>query len=101
MIKRVATAVALAAASALALAPAASADGSQMYRVGTEIQPGEYSYTVDSYGIGSWMLCATANCGIPDIISMDQIFGAGHTGYFTVTPGTKYVKINELIIKPA
>jgi hypothetical protein len=47
------------------------------------------------------MLCATANCDVEDIISMDQIFDAGHTGYFTVTPGTKYVKINELNIAPA
>ena len=85
----------------LAVANAAQADGDQMYLVGTDIQPGEYQYTVDSFGIGSWMLCATANCDVEDIISMDQIFDAGHTGYFTVAPGTKYVKINELNIAPA
>jgi len=91
----------VAAVAAIAGAPVAHADGDAMYRVGTDIQPGEYQYKVDSFGIGSWMLCSTANCDVDDIISMDQTFGAGHTGYFTVTPDTKFVKINELIIAPA
>jgi hypothetical protein len=93
---------AVAAIATVGLAPAAHADGDQMYRVGVDIQPGEYQYKVTSDGIGDWELCSNANCDVGDgLIDMDQIFGAGHTGYFTVTPGTKYVKISDLTIAPA
>ena len=44
----------------------------QMLRVGTEIAPGDYSYTVVSSDWGSYYLCATANCSDYDDISTSR-----------------------------
>lgn len=88
------------AAAAIGLAPVAHADD-VMYRVGVDIAPGDYTYRVVGNGYGSWQLCATANCDSNDIIDMDSIDGMGQTGYMTVTPETKFVKLNDLILTPA
>ncbi|QSM01046.1 hypothetical protein SEA_NANOSMITE_1 [Mycobacterium phage Nanosmite] len=100
---RAVLAVSVAAAAALALAPMAQAEvGDRMYRVGVDIQPGEYMYTVSDYGIGSWELCSTANCDLETgLMDMDQIFGAGATGYLSVTAGARYLKTSELMLQPA
>jgi hypothetical protein len=73
---------------------AAQADD-YMYRIGPGgLPPGEYTYRVVSSDWGSWHLCPDANCDDP--IDMDVIDGAGHTGYMTVTPGTRFLKITNL-----
>lgn len=86
--------------AALALAPAVQADdgGDMMYRVGVDIQPGEYKYRVVGNGIGSWELCADANCN--NSLDSDSMEGMGHTGYMTVTSNAKYLKTNDLILAP-
>jgi hypothetical protein len=104
MNKTVAAAASMAAASALALAlaPVAAAqpgDGDLMYRVGTDIQPGDYTYTVVGNGVGSWETCADANCN--NSIDFEGVDGLGHTGYFTVPAGAKFVKTNDLFLSPA
>ena len=86
-------------AAAFALAPVAHADGDLMYRVGVDIQPGDYVYRVVGNGMGSWMLCPDANCDDP--IDMDTVDGMGHTGYLTIPASAKYVKINDLLLTPA
>jgi hypothetical protein len=83
----------LAAITAFALAPVAHADD-LMYRVGSDISPGDYTYTVVGGDWGSWKLCPDANCTDPT--DMDVIDGAGHHGYVTVTPGTKFLKTTNL-----
>jgi hypothetical protein len=77
---------------------AARADtGDVMYAVGSEIQPGTYKYTVVGNDMGQWTLCRDANCDISNgVINMDTIDGEGHTGYLTVPPTAKYVKLYYL-----
>ena len=102
---RFAAPAALAAAAAFALAPVAVAqpgDGDYMYRVGTDIMPGDYVYTVVGNGTGSWEVCSDATCDVgAGLIDMDQIDGMGHTGYFTVPASAKFVKTNDLYLAPA
>lgn len=70
-----------------------------MYRVGTDIAPGDYMYKVVGWEEGAYALCADANCGMP--IHHEIIEGEGATGYMTVTPNTKYVKTTYLTLTPA
>jgi hypothetical protein len=66
-----------------------------MYRVGVEIAPGDYRYTVVGNGYGAWQLCADARCEVGGgLIDMDTVDGMG------VTPDVKYVKLNDLILTP-
>ena len=100
MIKTVATAASIAAA--IAFAPVAAAqpgDGDLMYRVGTDIMPGDYAYRVVGNGVGSWETCADANCD--NSIDFESVDGIGHTGYFTVPASAKFVKTNDLYLSPA
>ena len=94
-----------AAATAIGLAPVAAAqtgDGGLMYRVGTDITPGDYVYRVVGNGTGSWELCSDATCDVgAGLIDMDEIDGMGHTGYFTVPASAKFVKTNDLYLAPA
>src|SRR6185437_12172797 len=100
MIKLLAGPVTLAAAAALLLAPTAQADD-YMYRVGTDISPGDYTYKVVGSDWGSWQLCSNAQCSLESgLDDMDMIDGAGHTGYFSVPAGTKFVKISNLQLQP-
>jgi hypothetical protein len=99
MNKTVATAASIAATSALALALAPAAQATDlMYRLGTEVSPGDYTYTVVGAEWGSWELCPDANCASPT--DMDVIDGTGHTGYLTVTSGTRFVKLTNLQLRP-
>jgi len=102
---RFAVPAALAAAAAFALVPVAAAspgDGDLMYRVGTDIQPGDYMYTVVGNGSGSWETCSDATCDVGQgLIDMDTVDGMGHTGYFTVPASAKFVKTNDLYLQPA
>ncbi|ASR75848.1 hypothetical protein J4U02_gp001 [Mycobacterium phage Aziz] len=86
------------AAAALICAPAAQADQS-MYRIGTDIAPGDYTYTVTNSG-GSWTLCSTANCSGDAIIDIDVIMGRGAKGYLTVPATAKYLKVTDLALRP-
>jgi hypothetical protein len=91
-------------ATGLALAPAAHADlsGDYMYRVGGDIQSGDYTYRVVGANWGSWETCSNATCDIDNgLINMDVIDGAGHTGYLTIPPSTKFVKIINLQLAPS
>lgn len=92
---------AVAAVAAIGLAPAAHADGDQMYRVGVDIQPGDYQYRVVGNGYGSWEVCRDAACDVGQgLIDMDTVDGMGHTGYLTVPASAKFVKTNDLALAP-
>jgi hypothetical protein len=72
-----------------------------MYRVGTDIAPGDYTYMVTGNGIGSWELCSNARCEVGGgLIDMDSVDGMGATGYLSITPDVKFVKTNDLIVHP-
>ena len=92
----------VAAAAAIGLAPVAAAgpdDGDVMYRVGFDIQPGDYAYRVVGNGMGSWELCSDAACEVGQgLIDMDTVDGMGHTGYLTVSSSAKFVKTNDLVL---
>jgi hypothetical protein len=89
---------AVGAGASLMLAPVANADDA-MYRVGTDIVPGDYRYTVVGNGMGSWELCTTAQCDVATgMIDMDTIDGMGATGYLTVPSSAKFVKTNDLLL---
>lgn len=79
---------------------AAHADtGDVMLVVGTDIQPGTYRYTVTGNDMGDWELCRDANCEVGEgLINMETIDGEGHTGYMTVPPTAKYVKLYYLTL---
>ena len=100
--KKMITATLLGGAIVGSLLGAGTANASDtMYRVGTDIQPGDYTYTVNSSDWGSYKLCATANCSdLDDIIDIEVVDGAGATGYLTITPGTKFVKLTNLALTP-
>jgi hypothetical protein len=77
-----------------------------MYKVGKDIQPGDYVYTVtgSSLGYGSYKLCASPNCeaGTDEMIDIELVFGDnGTTGYLTITSDVKYVKLTNLQLTPA
>jgi hypothetical protein len=74
-----------------------------MYRVGVDIQPGDYVYRVVGNGMGSRELCSDAACEVGQgLIDMDTVDGMGHTGYLTVPAASaKYVKTNDLVLAPA
>ena len=80
-------------------AGAANAD-SAMYRVGTDIRMGEYSYRLtDSFG--SYYLCSNTRCEVGDgIIEVEPLFGSGATGYLSITSDVKYVKATNLVLTP-
>lgn len=100
MIRTLIVAAFVAAATAVGVAPAANADDA-MYRVPTQIAPGDYQYTVVGNGMGSWQLCSTAQCDVASgMIDMDTIDGMGATGYMTVTKSTRFVKTNDLLLTP-
>jgi hypothetical protein len=91
-------------AATIGLAPAAHAngDGDFMYRVGSEIQPGDYMFKVVGNGSGSWELCSDATCDVGGgLIDMDTADGMGHTGYLTVPASAKFLKTNDLYLTPA
>ena len=82
-------------------APAHSEDGDVMYLVGSDIQPGTYRYAVTGEDWGSWQLCSDARCDVgAGLIDMDVIDGAGHTGYLTIPPSARYVKLSNLTLTP-
>ena len=72
-----------------------------MYRVGVDIQPGDYTYTVVGNGMGSYEFCSNATCDIGDgLIDMATVDGMGHTGYMTIPKTAKFVKTNDLVLTP-
>jgi hypothetical protein len=76
--------------------------GDTMLKVGTDISPGTYRYTVTGHNMGAWKLCSDANCEVGSgMIDMATVDGLGHIGYFTVTPSTKYVKLYYLTLSQA
>ena len=81
-------------------AQASGGDGDTMYRIGVEIQPGDYKYTVVGNGMGSWQLCSDAACDGSGLIDIETIDGMGHTGYLTVPAGAKFLKTNDLVFTP-
>jgi hypothetical protein len=97
---RFAALCALAASTALGLAPTAHA-GEQMYRVGPDIAPGDYMYTVVGDGHASWQLCSDPRCEIGEsLIDLDRVSGLGNTGHLSITPEVKIVRINDLALAP-
>jgi hypothetical protein len=103
MNKTFAAAATIAAGSAigLALAPAAQADD-YMYRVGSDIQPGDYTYRIVGGDWGSWLTCSNATCDVGNgLIDIDVIDGTGHTGYLTIPQTAKFVKVTNLQLTPS
>ena len=81
-------------------AGAANADDA-MYRVSTDIQPGDYSYTVVGNGMGSYRLCSDTSCEVGEgLIEIETVDGMGSTGYLTIGSDVKFVKTNDLILTP-
>jgi hypothetical protein len=71
-----------------------------MYKVGVDIQPGDYTYQADSYG-GGYYLCKTTRCQPgDDLIDIDAVSARG-TGYLTITSDVKYVKLVNVTLTPA
>ena len=90
----------LAATAALTFAPTAHATD-YMFRIGTDIQPGDYTYRVVGADWGSWELCSNTSCSLDSgLIDMDMIDGAGQTGYLTVPATAKYLKTSYLQLYP-
>jgi hypothetical protein len=91
-----------ASAAILAVAPVAHADDA-MYRVGTDIMPGDYQYVINDSDWGSYRICATASCnpggGVIDMSG--PIDGYGQVGWLTVPADAKYVKTINLSLTPA
>lgn len=56
-----------------------------LYKVGTDVVPGEYSYTANDGRSGYWATCPDANCS--DVLENDV---TGVTGYLTIAPSVKY-----------
>lgn len=97
------TAVELTPASAAPAAPsvprAYNNDGT--YRVGIEIQPGTYSYTVKK-GNGYWALCADVACEVGEgMIGNDWIPTQGATGYLDIPTTAAFVELKDLALAPA
>lgn len=65
-----------------------------LYKVGTDISPGEYSYAAVNGKSGYWALCSDANCS--DIIDNDV---TGVTGYLTIDSTVAYIKHKGLALK--
>jgi hypothetical protein len=73
--------------------------GDVMLQVGSEIAPGTYRYAVTGNDMGAWSLCSDARCDVgKGLIDMGTVDGQGHTGYLTVTPDVKYVKLYYLTL---
>ncbi|APQ42107.1 hypothetical protein PBI_MRMAGOO_1 [Mycobacterium phage MrMagoo] len=86
------------AAAALICAPVAQADDA-MFRVGSDIMPGDYVYTVMNSG-GSWELCSNTSCAPGGgLIDMDVIMGQGAKGYLTIPSSAKYLKTTDLALR--
>lgn len=89
-----------AAPAAPAVPKAFTKDGT--YKVGTEIQPGEYSYTVTQKANGYWALCTDTRCEVGEgMIDNDWIPTAGATGYLTIDESAAYVELKGLVLAPA
>jgi len=55
---------------------------------------GNAGHYTDCVGMGSWSLCSNARCDEGNgLIDMDTIDGQGHTGYLSITPDVKYLKL--------
>lgn len=67
-----------------------------VYRVGVDIQPGQYRYRARDNDSGYWKTCSDANC--QDIIQNDV---TGVSGYLTITPDVAYIELDGLNLSPA
>ena len=102
--KKLITTALLGGAVAASLIGAGSANATNgLLRVGTDIQTGDYSYTVvnDRGWGGSYYLCQTTRCEPGDDIIDIEMVSTGATGYLTITSDVKYVKLRNLQLTPA
>ena len=81
-------------------APAAwNKDG--LYKVGKDIAPGEYTYTVKR-GNGYWATCTDPKCSVGEsMIDNDWIPTKGATGYLSITSDVVYIELKDLQLAPA
>lgn len=72
------------------------------YKVGVEIQPGEYSYIVDNgmLSSGYYAICSAANCDLDTIIDNNFIPEPGTTGYLLIPFDAQYIELQGLTLTP-
>lgn len=84
--------------AAPATPPAWNKDGK--YKVGKDIQPGEYAYTVKK-GNGYWATCADTVCAVgTGMIENDWIPTAGATGYLYIPADATMIELKDLRLEP-
>jgi hypothetical protein len=73
------------------------------YKVGSQIQPGDYSYTVVGRAGGYWKTCNDIACeiGTPGFIDNDFIPEKGSTGFLTIPVTAGFVELSGLLLTPA
>ena len=69
------------------------------YKVGAQIQPGDYSYALSS-STGYWATCSDITCD-PFGGMIDNDFVTAGTGYLTISPSALYVQLRGLDLTPA
>ncbi len=79
--------------------------GDSMLKVGKDVQPGDYVYTVtgSSLGYGSYRLCSDTRCEVGDgLIDIETVSGPnGTTGYLSIGSDVVFVKLYNLKLTPA
>jgi hypothetical protein len=70
------------------------------YKIGKDIQPGEYAYTVKK-GNGYWATCADTICAVGEgMIENDWIPTAGATGYLYIPADATMIELKDLRLEP-
>lgn len=78
--------------------PAWNKDGK--YKIGKDIQPGEYAYTVKK-GNGYWATCSDTVCAVGEgMIENDWIPTAGATGYLYIPADATMIELKDLRLEP-
>lgn len=81
-------------------APPAAWNKDGKYKVGKDIQPGEYAYTVKK-GNGYWATCADTVCAVGEgMIENDWIPTAGATGYLYIPADATMIELKDLRLEP-
>ncbi|AZG45653.1 hypothetical protein [Gordonia insulae] len=80
-----------------------SSDGSLpasgVLKVGTDIDPGTYGYTIDPdelSGMGYWSTCSDPNCSIGGSLIENGV--ATGPGYLEIGSGVAYVEVRALVL---
>lgn len=78
-------------------------DRDGMFKVGTDLAPGEYVVTMTDPNMGYYELCSAPSCsleidGTGTMLANEMVLG---DGYLTVGPEVAYVKLRGVSITPA